>query len=223
MRLSLSGIMRWILWPAVVLFGKAKNRCARLLGLTDSQTAIMPVTYREDKATQAAGVLLARHGRRMNHMKLIKLLYFADRAALIKWGRPITFDWYYSLRHGPVLSFTLNRINEDPEPGKVSYWHQFISERREHEVELVQDAPTDQLSKAELELLDMVFAKFGRMNQWQLRDFSHKYFGEWRDPENSALPIAIEDILRAGGLPEDQAREIREALEAESAAERLLS
>jgi hypothetical protein len=36
------------------------------------------------------------------------------------------------------------------------------------------------------------------------------------------MPIEIEDILRAEGVPEEQVQEIRDALEAEGAAERLL-
>ena len=32
----------------------------------------------------------------MSYMKLIKLLYLADREALARWGRPITTDQYVS-------------------------------------------------------------------------------------------------------------------------------
>jgi uncharacterized phage-associated protein len=179
------------------------------------------LTYREDKATQAAAFLLARHGGRMNHMKLIKLLYLVDREALLRWGRPVTFDWYYSLQHGPILSFTLNRINEDPEPANPTYWHRFISERRVHEVELLRDAPVDELSPAEVALLNDVFERLGHLTQWDLRDLSHS-LPEWRDPQGSRLPIEVGDILRAGRIPADQAQEILDALEAESAAERIL-
>jgi uncharacterized phage-associated protein len=181
----------------------------------------MPLTYREDKATQAAALLLAKHQGRMSHMKLVKLLYFADRTALLRWGRPITFDWYYSLDHGPILSFTLNRLNEDVDPGGPSYWHQYISERQEHEVVLLRSAPADQLSRAEQELLGEIFATLGDKTQWQLRDLSHG-LPEWQNPQGSRMPIEIEDILRAEGVPEEQVQEIRDALEAEGAAERLL-
>jgi hypothetical protein len=73
----------------------------------------MQLTYREPKAAQAAALLLQRAGGTMNHMKLIKLLYLADRRALVQWGRPITFDYYVSMPHGPVLSFTLDRLNDE--------------------------------------------------------------------------------------------------------------
>ena len=42
-------------------------------------------SFREDKATQAAALLLEWAGGRMNYMKLIKLLYLALRNAEKKW------------------------------------------------------------------------------------------------------------------------------------------
>jgi hypothetical protein len=45
-------------------------------------------------------------------MKLIKSLYLADRTALIRLFRPVTFDSYCSLPYGPNLSRTLNLITE---------------------------------------------------------------------------------------------------------------
>jgi len=55
--------------------------------------------FNEAKATQAAALLLKLRGGRMNYMKLIKLLYLVDRTALIRWGRPVTFDSYCSMPH----------------------------------------------------------------------------------------------------------------------------
>jgi len=180
----------------------------------------MPITYREDKATQAAARLLRLAGGTLNHMKLIKLLYLADRQALVTFGRPITFDWYASMPHGPVLSFTLDKINDSAPPDGASYWHRFISERRDHEVALLGDMPRDQLSPAEEQLLDEVWREFGRLNQWELRDYSHT-LPEWRDPRGSSLPIEIQDILLGEGFSEDDAREVLETLKAEELAARL--
>jgi uncharacterized phage-associated protein len=181
----------------------------------------MALRYREDKTTQAAALLLKLHGRKMSHMKLLKLLYLADREALLAWGRPITFDWYYALPHGPVLSFTLNNINSDADPDHPSYWHSYISERRDHEVALLKDAPNDQLSPAEVQLLEGIFREYGHLDKWQLRDHCHT-LPEWRDPEGSSLPIRISEILVVQGMTEAEARDVEESLEAEAAAERLL-
>lgn len=176
--------------------------------------------YNENKATQAAAYLLKLGHGKMNHMKLIKLLYLAERRAIISWGRPITFDWYYSLPHGPVLSFTLNKINESAPPDGSSYWHRYISERSVYEVSLLGEAPDDQLSPAEEKLLDSIWSEFGGMDQWQLRDYSHT-LPEWRDPHGSRLPIEIPDILLAEGFSEDDVKDVMETLGAEEFAAKL--
>jgi uncharacterized phage-associated protein len=154
-------------------------------------------------------------------MKLIKLLYLADRRALLSWGRPITFDWYVSMPHGPVLSFTLDKINEEAPPDGSSYWHRYISERRGHEVTLLGDAPDDQLSPAEEAMLAAVYQEKGHLSPWELRDFSHT-LPEWRDPKGSSLPISIRDILLAEGLSENDVKQVMETLGAEEFADRLL-
>lgn len=177
----------------------------------------MALKYREDKATQAAARLLRLGDGHMNHMKLVKLVYLADRAALARWGRPITFDWYFSLPHGPVPSFTLNMINAEPDPENPSYWNRFISERRENTVRLLTEAPGDQLSPAEESLLDEIFQDFGGLSQWQLRDYCHE-LPEWQDPQGSRLPITLKEILLAQGRLDDEADEIVAELEAEAAA-----
>lgn len=181
--------------------------------------------FREDKTTQAAARLLKLGGGKMNHMKLIKLLYLAERKALIEWGRPITFDSYVSMPHGPVLSFTLDKINgaAPPRGEAPSYWQQFISEREYHEVRLLQDeVPNDQLSPAEEQAIDDVFAEFGHMSQYELRDYTHK-LGEWQDPDGSSRPIQIRDILLAEGLSEDDVRDVEDALSAEALADYIAS
>jgi len=180
----------------------------------------MHLKYREKKATQAAARLLQLSGGRMSHMKLIKLLYLADRRAILQWGRPITFDWYFSLPHGPVLSFTLDKINSDPDPSAPSYWHRYISEREGHEVRLLDPSPTDDLSRAEEELLDKIHSEFGSMDQWQLRDYSHA-LPEWQDPQGSSIRIRIRDILAAEGFDEAEIQEIEDTLAAEAFAESL--
>lgn len=200
------------------------DRVRVLLTLDVPLMIVWAMRYREDKATQAAARLLSREGGRMNHMKLIKLLYLAEREAIVRYGRPITFDWYYSLPHGPVLSYTLNNINSENGPKEEGYWAAVISERRGHQVGLKDrscDPPNDQLSPAEEALLDEIFEKYGHQNQWQLRDFSHT-LPEWQDPKGSSLPIHLRDILLAEGFTDDDVAEIEEDLRAEEEAARLL-
>lgn len=182
----------------------------------------MPVSYREDRATQAAARLIELHGGSINVMKLIKLLYYLDRTALLRWGRPITFDFYFSLNHGPILSVTLNNINAQPGPYAPEYWSQYIGERRGYDVQLIRKAPVDQLSPVEEKLIEEIFDTYGGMDEWQLSDLSHR-LPEWTYPEGSNRPIAIEDILRGENFSDEEVAEIVEGLEAEAVAQRLLA
>ncbi|HEY2849109.1 MAG TPA: Panacea domain-containing protein [Gemmatimonadaceae bacterium] len=176
----------------------------------------MRATFREDRATQAAARLLGFQHGVMNVMKLIKLLYLVDRTALVRFGRPVTFDSYVSMDNGPVLSQTLDRINEEPDPRRISYWRKYISERQKYEIRLITAAPNDQLSPAEEALIDEIFGEFGKMDQWQLVDWCHQHLPEWRHPQGSALPIRIRDILLAEGFDDAEAQSVEDALVAEA-------
>jgi uncharacterized phage-associated protein len=173
----------------------------------------MRAPYREDKATQAAARLLKLRGGTMSHLKLIKLLYLAEREALTRLGRPLTYDSYCSLPHGPVLSATLDRINTgECYPG--GYWDRVITPKVNYEVSLRDPAqvPHDQLSPAEEALLDEVFARYGHLKRWELVEVTHR-LPEWIDPQGSALPIHPADILRHEGYSEAEIREMQEEWE----------
>src|SRR2546430_14116429 len=50
--------------------------------------------------------------RRLNKMKALKLLFFADRYHLRKYGRPVSDCAYFAMKHGPVAS-EAKRVAED--------------------------------------------------------------------------------------------------------------
>ena len=150
----------------------------------------------EAKATQAAARLLRNRGGKMSYMKLIKLLYLADREALAQWGRSITTDTYVSMDKGPVLSHILDRINEGPSPEDPSFWAQHITPSGDYEVTLTIDPNGELLSEAEDELLDKIFKDHGRLSRREIVDLVHK-LPEWQDPGGGAIPIHYADILKA--------------------------
>jgi len=152
----------------------------------------------------------------MSYMKLLKLMYLADRKALLEHGRPITFDGYVSMDRGPVLSQTYNLIVEEDDPDNPTYWRQFISAPIEWEVELRREAPSTELSPAQEQVLDEIFAQFGGMNRWELVRLMHT-LTEWSDPHGSSIPIDIDEILRAGGMSEADREGVEEKLAAEEA------
>ena len=133
----------------------------------------MRIRFREAKTTQVAARLLELRGGPMSYLKLIKLLYIIDREALLRWGRPLTGDRYVSMDHGPVLSQTLNLITEEPRPDEHTFWAEHISQPENFEVRLKNPAASDELSEAELQLIDEIFGRYGRMKRWDLVDLVH--------------------------------------------------
>jgi len=88
----------------------------------------MAIVFHEKKATQAAARMLQLAGGTINYMALIKYLYLVDRGALLRWGRLVTYDDFYEMKLGPVLSTVLNLITEMHLPEEHLFWPQFISE-----------------------------------------------------------------------------------------------
>lgn len=170
----------------------------------------MSTLFNEQKMTEAATHLLRLRGGSMHYLKLVKLLYIADREALRRWGIPISHDRYVSMAHGPVLSRTLDLIKD----GASQSWSESISAPfGEHEVKLIGDpAEAQKLSPAEEKLLDKVYEDYGFQSRWDLVKHTHT-FPEWTNPNGSSTPINLADILRAIGESEDEINRICAELE----------
>jgi uncharacterized phage-associated protein len=161
----------------------------------------MRFPFNERKAAQAAAYLLKKHGDRLNYMKLIKLLYLADRKALLEYGQPITGSRMVSMAKGPVLSAVLDLINWGRKRNEPSPWLEFISEPIGYDVAVANGITLedlDLLSDDERRILDEIDQEFGRIDKWSLVDLTHR-LPEWRDPYGSSLSIDPAEILRAEG------------------------
>lgn len=165
--------------------------------------------FDERKATQMAAYFLHKNGGRMNLLKLIKLMYLADRESLNECGFAISGNHYYSLDHGPVLSETLDLMRGSEQS---DYWDQWISERDGHFLSLRNKDPEPddfgRLSPADCDIMDRIWRKFGSWGHWRIRDYTHKHCPEWQDPQGSSIPIKEQSIFEALGVPKDQARQL---------------
>ena len=181
----------------------------------------MMLLFDEAKATQAAARLLTLRGGTMSYVKLVKLLYLADREALIRWGRPITMDRYVSTDNGPVVSRIYDLIRNEPLPNSFHVWRKFISSPENYEVRLLGDPGCGVLSNPERELVDEVFAEHGRQSRWKVVDFTRS-LPEWTYPDGGALPIDYRDILKAAHRTEKEISAAEDALEYAALEERVL-
>jgi len=172
----------------------------------------MKPKYREDKVTQMAALFLKLRSNngKMHHLKLMKLLYLADRKAFLQLGQPISFDSCVSMDHGPVLSTTLNLIHGEVQG--VGVWSEIISSPQNHEVSLISDPGNGKLSEAEEQIIQEVFEEHGYKNRWDLEDETH-LLEEWQDPQGSSIKIEYVEILRAGKKTEGEIESIMQDLE----------
>jgi uncharacterized phage-associated protein len=167
--------------------------------------------FDQRKALAAASLLLEQGGGRMPYMKLIKLLYAADRESLLRFGKPIVGGHYYSMKFGPVLSEVLDLVKHAPDvlgPFGVEWADRF--ERVGYDVQARGATDPGSLSEAEVQILRDTWDLFARLDQFQLSDLTHRLFREWKDPGEGAQPITAEDILRTLGKTDEEIEEARQ-------------
>lgn len=157
--------------------------------------------FNQKKATQAMSVLLRHAGQSKteNYMKLIKILYFADRESLQKSGRPITGDRYFAMDHGPVLSNVLDLIR-DRAAGSAE-WSNFIATEHKN-VHLVNDPGNSELSPFEIDILHRMWDEYKDVDPFELADVKTHELPEYKKnkpPTGSRRDISYEDVLEAVG------------------------
>jgi uncharacterized phage-associated protein len=150
------------------------------------------------KTIQAIGVLMRQDGvRSMNSMRLLKLLYIADRQALADTDRAIVGGPIVAMERGPVLEEVLELIQGRHR--HMPLWDQYL--RTNHfNLELVQDPDVGQLSRYEIETLQETAKRHADHDEWELSRLTHG-FPEWQknNPGQSCRPIPLQDVLGAIG------------------------
>ncbi len=162
----------------------------------------------EIKVSQIAGYILSKEIlQTMSILKLMKLLYFVDRASLVKYGCPISYDNMVAMDFGMVLSNTYD-LASGTIKSKPNGWESWISDKQNHNLSLKKKKPIfDELSDADIEIVDEVWRQYGKKNQWELADMQHdpKICPEWKDPQGSSIPVSYEDIFLSIGLDKNTA------------------
>jgi len=80
------------------------SRIILISGSIRAKLIQMSLTIAHRKATQALNYFARQEGGSINKLKALKLLFFADRYHLRKYGRPVSECAYYAMTHGPVAS-----------------------------------------------------------------------------------------------------------------------
>jgi hypothetical protein len=155
----------------------------------------MTFRFNFEKTLQAAGVLLRRDGKRMSRLRLLKLLYIADRELLAAKGRTITGDRVVAMKNGPVLRRTYDLIKGLE--ARASEWEDFIHPDG-YAIELRGDPGLDDLSNAEIAMLQAVSDRYHNVDDEDPSTLTHD-FPEWRghSASSGAELIPWEEVLAA--------------------------
>src|SRR6516165_6657778 len=159
----------------------------------------MHLRFHFERTLQASAHLLRLDGKRMGYLRLLKLLYIADREWLAETGEPITGDRACAMKYGPVLSSVYDLIKGNG--SKAGVWDDHIHTDG-YAVELVADPGRGELSKGIVEKLTEVTERYRDIDDWELSERTHE-FPEWIEHyHGDAAPIPWESIVRAQDRPE---------------------
>ncbi len=141
------------------------------------------------KTAEAASLLLKLNEREYEDNVLQKLLYIADRMALQKWERPITYAKYRvesrafgitsNLVQGRLLTF--QGMNDKDNTNLVN-----------------PQIPIKKLSRAEIEILKEVYSIYGKRSFSELTDILNSY-PEFKNRKGTSFTIALEEVFKAIG------------------------
>ena len=139
-----------------------------------------PFSFDAEKAIEAV-VYIAGRCQNPGFHSISKVMYFADRAHLQRYGRFITGDRYVAMKHGPVPSATYDilKIVRDDEghlPFDKAVFDRARGAFQVHSSRIVvpkRDPALDLLSRSDRECLDASIKKYGNMSFQDLTDASH--------------------------------------------------
>ncbi|MCW1916346.1 Panacea domain-containing protein [Luteolibacter sp. GHJ8] len=157
----------------------------------------------EQRLADVAGYILTNLGGSAEYIKLLKLMYIADRESFRENQTAITGDHYVSMNQGPVLSIAYNFIRGNVN-GEI--WNSLF-QTVGFGICLKSTPPEPGFSKADRKVLDRVMAEFGSWDKWKLVDLTHT-FPEWEFPNGSSTAITLENLLKGAGFENDVAAAI---------------
>jgi hypothetical protein len=161
--------------------------------------------FETKKMLQVIAYLLSLNNGRMNLLKLMKELYLIDRESIKERDASVSGDVYFSLPHGPILSATLNLLN-DIKMDKKNPFAEFL-ERAEakyyFDVVLKTTPEYDHLSEKDIEYIEKISEKFKSYTPKRMENYTHS-LPEWVNPNGSSIKIRFQDIMRALGKNEEE-------------------
>lgn len=170
------------------------------------------------KITQVINYLVSKQGgdNAVPELKVIKLIWAADRYHLRKYARTVTNDNYVAMGKGPVGSSTKDVAEFETGYGNVSdddikyseKYIKFYQSNGDGFLSAISTVDADELSQTDLEALDFALEQFGGMSTSEIIEFTHQY-PEWKEHEQKLLrdrkvtPINSLDFFKDPDIKDD--------------------
>ena len=152
------------------------------------------------KVLQIISYLLSLNGNKMDKLKLIKELYLIDRMSIDEDNSSISGDDFFSMKYGPVLSMTLNIINDIPNDNS---WSEYLKLEDNNSLILIKPFDEGRLSKKDKYFTQLISDKYKNYTTSQLIDYTHT-LPEWKRLKATNTKIRFADIMKALGKSDEE-------------------
>jgi uncharacterized phage-associated protein len=171
-----------------------------------------PFEFNVRKAVEAASRFVELAGGRIGLVRLMKLLYLAERLSLQRFLYPLFGDRYVSMKHGPVPSraYDLAKTERQGRPGHIQLWQRHFGLESSHEIILRESAKPAALSPEDLEIVESVHDEWRAWDTWDMVEHLHAMLPEWKDPNGSSAPIELATLCRALGFSDEDLESVEE-------------
>lgn len=164
----------------------------------------------EDKAVETL-TWLANNQPGIDAFHVSKVLYYAEKEHLNRYGRPILGDAYIRMQYGPVPSYVYRIIRREAHPTVLQKASEAVEIRGEwSHLHPLRRPNMDFFSRTDIECLQKALKKYGTRDFGTLSRISHKEAAWQNAPENGQMDY--EDMIE----PNERQEEIIEHLKEHS-------
>ncbi|OQY47381.1 MAG: hypothetical protein DRR08_31135 [Candidatus Parabeggiatoa sp. nov. 2] len=160
-----------------------------------------PFIFEPEKSIEAI-LYIAQNVKQPTFHRISKIMYFADKARLEKYGRSICGDSYIAMKHGPVPSCTydiLKSVRGDGLSSVVQQAKRSLTVETGSVVKPLREANLDELSLSDLTCLDKAIKEYGALSFEELTQLSHD--NAWESADENEF-IELEQIVLTLANPE---------------------